>query len=126
MNADYAGQWGDTERRRKLLCGLIGKLLFRFTRDDVETFVNMHAFLFFLSRNRYPGQCPLQMPTSIHHSRWGGERGVWGESEEGEEKDDITSAESESSEDEEGAEQEDQQGASRQQQLEWDDSTLTY
>uniref|UniRef100_H3C4T1 Calsyntenin-1 n=1 Tax=Tetraodon nigroviridis TaxID=99883 RepID=H3C4T1_TETNG len=39
---------------------------------------------------------------------------------------DITSAESESSEDEEGAEREDQQGASRQQQLEWDDSTLTY
>uniref|UniRef100_A0AAZ1Y0I0 Calsyntenin 1 n=1 Tax=Oreochromis aureus TaxID=47969 RepID=A0AAZ1Y0I0_OREAU len=32
----------------------------------------------------------------------------------------------ESSEDEEGGEPEDQQGASRQQQLEWDDSTLTY
>lgn len=48
------------------------------------------------------------------------------ESEDGEEEDDITSAESESSEDEEGAEQEDQQGANRQQQLEWDDSTLTY
>ncbi|CAB1446331.1 unnamed protein product [Pleuronectes platessa] len=48
------------------------------------------------------------------------------ESEDGEEEDDITSAESESSEDEEGAEPEDQQGASRQQQLEWDDSTLTY
>ncbi|XP_017563919.1 calsyntenin-1 isoform X3 [Pygocentrus nattereri] len=48
------------------------------------------------------------------------------ESEDGEEEDDITSAESESSEDEEGAEQEDQQGTSRQQQLEWDDSTLTY
>ncbi|KAM9430774.1 calsyntenin-1 isoform 3-T3 [Salvelinus alpinus] len=48
------------------------------------------------------------------------------ESEEGEEEDDITSAESESSEDEEAGEPEDQQGASRQQQLEWDDSTLTY
>uniref|UniRef100_A0A8C5FW62 Calsyntenin-1 n=1 Tax=Gadus morhua TaxID=8049 RepID=A0A8C5FW62_GADMO len=42
------------------------------------------------------------------------------------EEDDITSAESESSEEEEGAEEEGQQGASRQQQLEWDDSTLTY
>ncbi|KAI5612227.1 calsyntenin-1 isoform X1 [Silurus asotus] len=48
------------------------------------------------------------------------------DSEDGEEEDDITSAESESSEDEEGAEPEDQQGTSRQQQLEWDDSTLTY
>ncbi|XP_061689869.1 calsyntenin-1 isoform X3 [Syngnathoides biaculeatus] len=48
------------------------------------------------------------------------------ESEEGEEEDDITSAESESSEDDEGGDQEDRQGASRQQQLEWDDSTLTY
>ncbi|XP_076019571.1 calsyntenin-1 isoform X1 [Genypterus blacodes] len=48
------------------------------------------------------------------------------ESEDGEEEDDITSAESESSEDEEGGEPEDQQGANRQQQLEWDDSTLTY
>ncbi|XP_032428272.1 LOW QUALITY PROTEIN: calsyntenin-1 [Xiphophorus hellerii] len=48
------------------------------------------------------------------------------ESEDGEEEDDITSAESESSEDEEGGEPEDQQGTSRQQQLEWDDSTLTY
>ncbi|XP_064162404.1 calsyntenin-1 isoform X2 [Anguilla rostrata] len=48
------------------------------------------------------------------------------ESEDGEEEDDITSAESESSEDEEGGEPEDQQAANRQQQLEWDDSTLTY
>ncbi|KAG9332777.1 hypothetical protein JZ751_014876, partial [Albula glossodonta] len=48
------------------------------------------------------------------------------ESEDGEEEDDITSAESESSEDEDAGEPEDQQGASRQQQLEWDDSTLTY
>ncbi|XP_010897033.1 calsyntenin-1 isoform X3 [Esox lucius] len=48
------------------------------------------------------------------------------ESEDGEEEDDITSAESESSEDEEAGEPEDQQGTSRQQQLEWDDSTLTY
>ncbi|XP_038678047.1 calsyntenin-1 isoform X2 [Scyliorhinus canicula] len=47
------------------------------------------------------------------------------ESEEGDEEDDITSAESESSEEEEG-EQEDQQNVNRQQQLEWDDSTLTY
>ncbi|KAL1021145.1 hypothetical protein UPYG_G00009370 [Umbra pygmaea] len=48
------------------------------------------------------------------------------ESEDGEEEDDITSAESESSEDEEAGQPEDQQGTSRQQQLEWDDSTLTY
>lgn len=48
------------------------------------------------------------------------------ESEEGEEEDDITSAESDSSEEDEGPEPEDQPGASRQQQLEWDDSTLTY
>ncbi|XP_075459695.1 calsyntenin-1 isoform X2 [Ascaphus truei] len=46
------------------------------------------------------------------------------ESEDGEE-DDITSAESESSEEEDGG-QEDQQNVNRQQQLEWDDSTLTY
>ncbi|KAM7098450.1 calsyntenin-1 isoform 3-T3 [Molossus nigricans] len=46
------------------------------------------------------------------------------ESEDGEE-DDVTSAESESSEEEEG-EHGDQQTASRQQQLEWDDSTLSY
>uniref|UniRef100_A0A8C5NGX5 Calsyntenin-1 n=1 Tax=Gouania willdenowi TaxID=441366 RepID=A0A8C5NGX5_GOUWI len=48
------------------------------------------------------------------------------ESEDGEEEDDITSAESDSSEDEEAGEPEDQQVANRQQQLEWDDSTLTY
>ncbi|XP_054857180.1 calsyntenin-1 isoform X2 [Eublepharis macularius] len=48
------------------------------------------------------------------------------ESEDGEEEDDITSAESESSEEEEGEQEEDQQNVSRQQQLEWDDSTLTY
>ncbi|XP_018425679.1 PREDICTED: calsyntenin-1 isoform X4 [Nanorana parkeri] len=47
------------------------------------------------------------------------------ESEEGED-DDITSAESESSEEEEGEQEEDQQNVNRQQQLEWDDSTLTY
>nr|KAF6443380.1 calsyntenin 1 [Molossus molossus] len=47
------------------------------------------------------------------------------ESEDGEEEDDVTSAESESSEEEEG-EHGDQQTASRQQQLEWDDSTLSY
>ncbi|XP_062889196.1 calsyntenin-1 isoform X4 [Mobula hypostoma] len=46
------------------------------------------------------------------------------ESEEGDEEDDITSAESESSEEE--GEQEDHQNVNRQQQLEWDDSTLTY
>ncbi|XP_029434628.1 calsyntenin-1 isoform X3 [Rhinatrema bivittatum] len=48
------------------------------------------------------------------------------ESEEGEEDDDITSAESESSEEEEGEQEEDQQNVNRQQQLEWDDSTLSY
>ncbi|XP_039223229.1 calsyntenin-1 isoform X1 [Crotalus tigris] len=49
------------------------------------------------------------------------------ESEDGAEEDDITSAESESSEEEEeGGEQEDPQHANRQQQLEWDDSTLPY
>nr|XP_008111837.1 PREDICTED: LOW QUALITY PROTEIN: calsyntenin-1 [Anolis carolinensis] len=48
------------------------------------------------------------------------------ESEDGEEEDDITSAESESSEEEEGEQEEDQQNVNRQQQLEWDDSTLTY
>ncbi|CAI9560738.1 unnamed protein product [Staurois parvus] len=47
------------------------------------------------------------------------------ESEDGED-DDITSAESESSEEEEGEQEEDQQNVNRQQQLEWDDSTLTY
>ncbi|XP_028663737.1 calsyntenin-1 isoform X1 [Erpetoichthys calabaricus] len=46
------------------------------------------------------------------------------ESEDGEE-DDITSAESESSEEEDG-EQEEGQNVIRQQQLEWDDSTLSY
>nr|XP_032631411.1 calsyntenin-1-like [Chelonoidis abingdonii] len=48
------------------------------------------------------------------------------ESEDGEEEDDITSAESESSEGEEGEQEEDQQNVNRQQQLEWDDSTLSY
>ncbi|XP_048680550.1 calsyntenin-1 isoform X4 [Caretta caretta] len=48
------------------------------------------------------------------------------ESEDGEEDDDITSAESESSEEEEGEREEDQQNVNRQQQLEWDDSTLSY
>ncbi|EMP41536.1 Calsyntenin-1, partial [Chelonia mydas] len=48
------------------------------------------------------------------------------ESEDGEEEDDITSAESESSEEEEGEQEEDQQNVNRQQQLEWDDSTLSY
>ncbi|XP_058530833.1 calsyntenin-1 isoform X3 [Ochotona princeps] len=47
------------------------------------------------------------------------------ESEDGEEEEDMTSAESESSE-EEGGGPGDTQGASRQQQLEWDDSTLSY
>ncbi|XP_027454818.2 calsyntenin-1 isoform X1 [Zalophus californianus] len=47
------------------------------------------------------------------------------ESEEGEDDDDITSAESESSEDEEGGHGDPRNG-SRQQQLEWDDSTLSY
>uniref|UniRef100_A0A7N5JT70 Calsyntenin C-terminal domain-containing protein n=1 Tax=Ailuropoda melanoleuca TaxID=9646 RepID=A0A7N5JT70_AILME len=50
------------------------------------------------------------------------------ESEDGGEEDDITSAESESSEEEEGAgeQEEDPQHVNRQQQLEWDDSTLPY
>ncbi|KAK1340524.1 hypothetical protein QTO34_019094 [Cnephaeus nilssonii] len=48
------------------------------------------------------------------------------ESEDGEEEDDVTSAESESSEEEEEGEHGDQQPANRQQQLEWDDSTLSY
>ncbi|XP_028921603.1 calsyntenin-1 isoform X1 [Ornithorhynchus anatinus] len=48
------------------------------------------------------------------------------ESEDGEEDDDITSAESESSEEEEAGQEEDQQNVNRQQQLEWDDSTLSY
>ncbi|OWK08224.1 hypothetical protein Celaphus_00010974 [Cervus elaphus hippelaphus] len=47
------------------------------------------------------------------------------ESEDGDEEDDITSAESESSEEDEG-EHGDPQTANRQQQLEWDDSTLSY
>ncbi|KAF6108025.1 calsyntenin 1 [Phyllostomus discolor] len=47
------------------------------------------------------------------------------ESEEGEEEDDVTSAESESSEEEEG-EPGDPRTGTRQQQLEWDDSTLSY
>lgn len=47
------------------------------------------------------------------------------EESEDEEEDDITSAESESSE-EEGGEHGDPQTANRQQQLEWDDSTLSY
>ncbi|XP_036781158.2 calsyntenin-1 isoform X4 [Manis pentadactyla] len=48
-----------------------------------------------------------------------------GDSEDGEEDDDLTSAESESSEEEEGA-RGDRPSASRPQQLEWDDSTLSY
>ncbi|XP_045715211.1 calsyntenin-1 isoform X3 [Phyllostomus hastatus] len=47
------------------------------------------------------------------------------ESEEGEEEDDVTSAESESSEEEEGEPGGPRTG-NRQQQLEWDDSTLSY
>ncbi|XP_053777928.1 calsyntenin-1 isoform X3 [Desmodus rotundus] len=47
------------------------------------------------------------------------------ESEDGEEEDDVTSAESESSEEEEG-EHGDPRTGNRQQQLEWDDSTLSY
>ncbi|KAI5947167.1 Calsyntenin-1 [Manis javanica] len=48
-----------------------------------------------------------------------------GDSEDGEDDDDLTSAESESSAEEEGA-RGDRPGASRPQQLEWDDSTLSY
>lgn len=74
--------------------------------------------------HKRPHPLPLQTYEDQHSSEEEEEEEE--ESEDGEEEDDITSAESESSEDEEGGEPEDQQGASRQQQLEWDDSTLTY
>ncbi|KAJ8016604.1 hypothetical protein DPEC_G00008960 [Dallia pectoralis] len=66
---------------------------------------------------------PMETYEDQHSSE---EEEVEEESEDGEEEDDITSAESESSEDDEAGEPEDQQGTSRQPQLEWDDSTLTY
>ncbi|XP_075406840.1 calsyntenin-1 isoform X2 [Tenrec ecaudatus] len=68
---------------------------------------------------------PMETYEDQHSSEEEEEEEEEEESEEGEEDDDITSAESESSEEEEGAHG-DQPGASRQQQLEWDDSTLSY
>ncbi|XP_018606838.1 calsyntenin-1-like isoform X2 [Scleropages formosus] len=67
---------------------------------------------------------PMETYEDQHSSEEDEEQGD--EAEDCEEEDEITSVESGSSEDEEGGEQEDQQGANRQQQLEWDDSTLTY
>lgn len=68
---------------------------------------------------------PMETYEDQHSSEEEEEEEEEEESEDGEEEDDITSAESESSEEEEG-EQEDQQNINRQQQLEWDDSTLSY
>ncbi|XP_078281563.1 calsyntenin-1 isoform X1 [Rhinoraja longicauda] len=67
---------------------------------------------------------PMETYEDQHSSEEEEEEEEEEESEEGDEEDDITSAESESSEEE--GEQEDQQNVNRQQQLEWDDSTLTY
>ncbi|TRY82495.1 hypothetical protein DNTS_013816, partial [Danionella cerebrum] len=68
---------------------------------------------------------PMETYEDQHSSEEEGDEEEEEDSEDGEEEDDITSAESDSSEDEAG-EPEDQQGSIRQQQLEWDDSTLTY
>ncbi|XP_030179957.1 calsyntenin-1 isoform X4 [Lynx canadensis] len=68
---------------------------------------------------------PMETYEDQHSSEEEEEEEEEEESEAGEEEDDITSAESESSEEEEG-EHGDQQSANRQQQLEWDDSTLSY
>ncbi|KAL4673204.1 hypothetical protein H8959_017138 [Pygathrix nigripes] len=68
---------------------------------------------------------PMETYEDQHSSEEEEEEEEEEESEDGEEEDDITSAESESSEEEEG-EQGDPQNATRQQQLEWDDSTLSY
>ncbi|MBN3326176.1 CSTN1 protein, partial [Atractosteus spatula] len=67
---------------------------------------------------------PMETYEDQHSSEEEEEEEEEEDSEDGEE-DDITSAESESSEEEEGG-VEGQQSGSRQQQLEWDDSTLTY
>ncbi|XP_069466117.1 calsyntenin-1 isoform X2 [Ambystoma mexicanum] len=69
---------------------------------------------------------PMETYEDQHSSAGEEEEEEEEESEDGEEDDDITSAESESSEEEEGEHEEDQQNVNRQQQLEWDDSTLTY
>ncbi|XP_061456639.1 calsyntenin-1 isoform X2 [Rhineura floridana] len=69
---------------------------------------------------------PMETYEDQHSSEEEEEEEEEEESEDGEEEDDITSAESESSEEEEGEQEEDQQNVNRQQQLEWDDSTLTY
>ncbi|KAK2105886.1 Calsyntenin-1 [Saguinus oedipus] len=68
---------------------------------------------------------PMETYEDQHSSEEEEEEEEEEESEDGEEEDDITSAESESSEEEEG-EQGDPQNVNRQQQLEWDDSTLSY
>nr|KAF6504422.1 calsyntenin 1 [Rousettus aegyptiacus] len=67
---------------------------------------------------------PMETYEDQHSSEGEEEEEEEEESEDGED-DDLTSAESESSE-EEGGEHGDRQAASRQQQLEWDDSTLSY
>ncbi|KAG8142363.1 hypothetical protein E2320_006290 [Naja naja] len=71
---------------------------------------------------------PMETYEDQHSSEEDEEEEEEEESEDGGEEDDITSAESESSEEEEGGEQEeeDPQHVNRQQQLEWDDSTLPY
>ncbi|XP_043849061.1 calsyntenin-1 isoform X1 [Dromiciops gliroides] len=69
---------------------------------------------------------PMETYEDQHSSEEEEEEEEEEESEDGEEEDDITSAESESSEEEEGEPEEDQQNVTRQQQLEWDDSTLSY
>ncbi|XP_073441101.1 calsyntenin-1 isoform X1 [Dendrobates tinctorius] len=68
---------------------------------------------------------PMETYEDQHSSEEEEEEEEEEDSEDGED-DDITSAESESSEEEEGEHEEDQQNVNRQQQLEWDDSTLTY
>ncbi|XP_069597879.1 calsyntenin-1 isoform X4 [Ranitomeya imitator] len=68
---------------------------------------------------------PMETYEDQHSSEEEEEEEEEEDSEDGED-DDITSAESESSEEEEGEQEEDQQNVNRQQQLEWDDSTLTY
>uniref|UniRef100_A0A8C0W494 Calsyntenin-1 n=1 Tax=Castor canadensis TaxID=51338 RepID=A0A8C0W494_CASCN len=68
---------------------------------------------------------PMETYEDQHSSEEDEEEEEEEESEDGEEEEDITSAESESSEEEEGVPG-DGQNATRQQQLEWDDSTLSY
>ncbi|ERE81936.1 calsyntenin-1 [Cricetulus griseus] len=68
---------------------------------------------------------PMETYEDQHSSEEEEEEEEEEESEDGEEEEEITSAESESSEEEEGGPG-DGQNATRQQQLEWDDSTLSY